>query len=639
MKSRLTIAILLLMGSSLMGAELPGINSFKRSFFKSIMMDRGFSQVETGFEELEGEFVAGYGFINRDYYTDVVTFTNDLSRARFYIYDDASGTFKMVLETETFGTGSLISVKFGAPATPGGLNSVLLNLASGTGSTLQGFALSLNGSTYSLTPLTGYSLVLPPVSGKPQEPVALQFGSDKSIRSAWLYEDVNGRKVAHFDATAGRIVSANWSEFVDETCAGCLPVANVNGLTMPQNFFSAFSDLNGDCRADLVVQSSNKSGNFLEFYLYTDVGRFGLVKVVPIPTTFIAGAAVDINEDSLIDLAFLDSATRELVVFYNSFQSTQSVKNLNCLASSEISFSFPGFFESSNSNNRFAQKLFTEGTLATDESLRSFPTLRFGDLNLDGFDDLLITVTTNNRPDPVIFQSMPCSEEKAKELQVSLEFCRLFDAAGFPETAFKDLKNKNAYQSSFFDLGERGKIGLFQMEKDSAGKIRIAGYINHVETDFYFLKAIAFANQKEFFSLNGATLSIQRATESSNGHVFTRVQNTNCPFSKLCLPFAHYGLAKINNYVEYFQAGINLESDWNHYWSPVIPNSQLIVYADPDNSFEWKLNVFINPTSAMTVIFISTVAVLLVIGSIVIYMHFKEKKMDKKFRIEDMNLL
>lgn len=117
------------------------------------------------------------------------------------------------------------------------------------------------------------------------------------------------------------------------------------------------------------------------------------------------------------------------------------------------------------------------------------------------------------------------------------------------------------------------------------------------------------------------------------------MQNVNCPFNQICLPYVHIGLGKINNYVEDFLIGINKPDNWTKSWSPIIPNSQLIVYTAPSTGYNMKLNIFINPTSAMLFIFLSTVIVLLVLGFIILYLHCKEKSIDRKFQINDFNIL
>ena len=103
--------------------------------------------------------------------------------------------------------------------------------------------------------------------------------------------------------------------------------------------------------------------------------------------------------------------------------------------------------------------------------------------------------------------------------------------------------------------------------------------------------------------------------------------------SRLCLPYAHFGLGKINHYVENFEVRIPKTQNYSNTWSPIIPNSQLMVFSAPDSGFNWKISIFINPTSAMWFIFISTCIVLLVILMIIIYLHYKEKNNDVEFVI------
>ena len=114
---------------------------------------------------------------------------------------------------------------------------------------------------------------------------------------------------------------------------------------------------------------------------------------------------------------------------------------------------------------------------------------------------------------------------------------------------------------------------------------------------------------------------------------------SNCESQRLCVPFAHFGLSKINHYVENFTIGIPKTTSWTSSWTPIIPNSQLIIYASPSQSYDWKIDIFINPTSAIWFIFISTIVVLAIIGFIIAYLHFKERKNQDNLSIGHINLL
>lgn len=110
-------------------------------------------------------------------------------------------------------------------------------------------------------------------------------------------------------------------------------------------------------------------------------------------------------------------------------------------------------------------------------------------------------------------------------------------------------------------------------------------------------------------------------------------QSVHCNANRICLPFVHFGLGKINHYVENFEVRITRTKNWSNVWSPIIPNSQLMIYSAPSSGFNWKISIFINPTSAMWFIFISTCIVLLGILVIILYLHYKEKNNDVEFII------
>lgn len=65
-------------------------------------------------------------------------------------------------------------------------------------------------------------------------------------------------------------------------------------------------------------------------------------------------------------------------------------------------------------------------------------------------------------------------------------------------------------------------------------------------------------------------------------------------------------------------------------WSPIIPNSQLIMNPVGDNPSDWQLSIFIEPTHAILVVVIVTIIVLVLLGGVIIWKHIKEKEEDKK---------
>ena len=56
-------------------------------------------------------------------------------------------------------------------------------------------------------------------------------------------------------------------------------------------------------------------------------------------------------------------------------------------------------------------------------------------------------------------------------------------------------------------------------------------------------------------------------------------------------------------------------------WTPIIPNTQLMIFAQGNNGEKWGIELFINPANAMYMIVISVVVILIVIGVIIIVLH------------------
>ena len=95
--------------------------------------------------------------------------------------------------------------------------------------------------------------------------------------------------------------------------------------------------------------------------------------------------------------------------------------------------------------------------------------------------------------------------------------------------------------------------------------------------------------------------------------------------TRLNLPYAFFGLSRINNYIENFNMGVFKGGSWSNSWILIIPNSQLFVSPISIDTTKWKIEIFINPTKALALIILSTIIVLVLLGMIIIYYHRKEK--------------
>ena len=97
------------------------------------------------------------------------------------------------------------------------------------------------------------------------------------------------------------------------------------------------------------------------------------------------------------------------------------------------------------------------------------------------------------------------------------------------------------------------------------------------------------------------------------------------------MPYAYVGVGRSNNYVESFTAPFSIGGSRSiRVWTPIIPNSHLIVFSPEHNVNNWTLELFINPTSSLVLIVIACIICLVVIGIFVIFLHVGEKNEDKK---------
>jgi integrin alpha FG-GAP repeat containing protein 1 len=91
------------------------------------------------------------------------------------------------------------------------------------------------------------------------------------------------------------------------------------------------------------------------------------------------------------------------------------------------------------------------------------------------------------------------------------------------------------------------------------------------------------------------------------------------------------GIGRSNNYVESFTAAFAIGGKRSiRVWTPIIPNSQLFVFASEANADNWTLELFINPTSSLALIVIACLICLVIIGLVIIILHVGEKNEDKK---------
>ena len=67
-------------------------------------------------------------------------------------------------------------------------------------------------------------------------------------------------------------------------------------------------------------------------------------------------------------------------------------------------------------------------------------------------------------------------------------------------------------------------------------------------------------------------------------------------------------------------------------WTPIIPNSQLIIFANGDETSDWALELFISPTTKLYLVVLCGAISLVLIGVWICVLEYNEKQEDRKKR-------
>ena len=94
----------------------------------------------------------------------------------------------------------------------------------------------------------------------------------------------------------------------------------------------------------------------------------------------------------------------------------------------------------------------------------------------------------------------------------------------------------------------------------------------------------------------------------------------------LNLPYAYMGIGRSNNYLEMLYASTSVNgTKASRMWTPIIPNSQLVVFGKSHETETWMLELFINPTQKLFMIVIVSGGLLVAIGIAIVWLYCRER--------------
>lgn len=104
-------------------------------------------------------------------------------------------------------------------------------------------------------------------------------------------------------------------------------------------------------------------------------------------------------------------------------------------------------------------------------------------------------------------------------------------------------------------------------------------------------------------------------------------------YNSFMMPYIYLGVSNTSNYFESISAGTSINGESKIFLNtPVIPKSQLILYANNKEPIKWTWIMFTDPGIKMYRILVGCGVCLFFLGIIILVKYFEEKREDEKMR-------
>ena len=136
-------------------------------------------------------------------------------------------------------------------------------------------------------------------------------------------------------------------------------------------------------------------------------------------------------------------------------------------------------------------------------------------------------------------------------------------------------------------MGEDGKLDIIVMSNETTTSGSVVSrhcIVNNVKDDTLFIKILPLSISSRYEDHNhqistafGVTLQWRITLLDGNKKIQLEMQKSQLNYGTFQLPYVSLGLGRTNNYVEDLTVGYDGIGQKKK-WSPIIPNSQLLVY-------------------------------------------------------------
>ena len=490
-----------------------------------------------------------------------------------------------------------------------------------------------------------FELVLK-VNNNQQNLFVADIGSKRILKIIYYDKTDSKRKVFYYDEIENKFITKDFTEFLSKN-KECDGNDKYSKLPFESPNTNAFVDIDGDCINDIIISSYNpnkKNETSLEIWkgvIENEEIKYCLsnVNVYDLHSSLGLFTIVDIDRNALPDLVFpiLDSSPPQILISYNIIKMSYIWTNDFCSDHPPINFS--------KSPNEKIQKIFEDFKIGTSTKNNyiinihdnknyqfyseniNFPLiLRFIDINQDSYPDFV-----------TIFKDKSTKTKKLiiylnNEIENDENQRRIFNQKDIYDLNSNIDNNYDIAVASFFDFEDNRKMDLIL--SDTTGNT--LGLYNNYVYDTYTLKSVLIS-QKDCFYCTEYGSSQRFITTNINGDRRMDLSLQSVQISSpgiLSLTFAYLGIGRSNNYIENFHiiSGNSFNRDDNDKtYTPVIPNSQLIIYHDNikgSNKTTWQVDLVVKPTKYLYQLIIVIIVVIILLTFIAFRLQMKEREED-----------
>ena len=473
------------------------------------------------------------------------------------------------------------------------------------------------------------------------------IGSIRILKIIYYDNTTKMRKVFYFDELENKFITKNFTEFLSKNtkvCDGNGKYANMP-FEIPNS--NAFVDIDGDCLNDIIISNYDNTNKKRLLEIWKGVFEDNEVKyclsmnnVYEVDNSLGLFTIVDVDRNALPDIVFpiLNSSPPQILVAFNilsmSYVWTRDYCddhppiNLSKSPNSKINKIFENFNIKTSNKNNYIMNIHNNKNIMFYSDNTDFPLiLRFIDVNQDSYPDFVTILydKSTKKKNLFIFLSQEIEKGENKDR-------RFFNQNSIYNLTSNYETNYDIIVSSFFDFEDQRKMGLILYDSNGAS----LGLYNNYIYDTYTLKSILLFKKDCFFCIEYGS-SQRFITTNINGDrrmdLSLQTPQINVP-GILSLSYAYLGIGRSNNYIENFHiisGNAYKRSDNDKTYTPVIPNSQLVIYHDNianSNSTTWEVDLVVKPTKYLYELIIVIIIVVILMTFISIRLLLKEREED-----------